>query len=98
MPGLKANTAGMDMNSQNTIASSEELQNILSSLRANVDGLLSIWRGPSATEFNNSYLEQADNFNKFAILLNDLGVAIGKSANILNRAEEDNEAAGAHLF
>ena len=98
MSGLQANTGAMNANGQATVASSEYLQNELSSLRANVASLLSIWKGLSATEFNNSYLAQANNFNKFAVLLNDLGEAISKSANILNRTEEENADAGAHLF
>ena len=56
MSGLQANTGAMNANGQATVASSEYLQNELSSLRANVDSLLSIWKGLSATEFNNSYL------------------------------------------
>lgn len=98
MSGLHANTAGMDLNGKDTVTNSEYLANELTSLRNNVEGLLTIWRGLSATEFNSSYEEQAANFQAFQQLLNDLGEAIGVSANILNTAEEDNANAGAHLF
>ena len=59
---------------------------------------MSIWRGLSANEFNKSYEVQAQNLNAFQQLLNDLGEAISRGANILNRTEEDNANAGAHLF
>ena len=51
-----------------------------------------------ANEFNKSYEVQAQNLNAFQQLLNELGEAISKGANILNRTEEDNASAGAHLF
>ena len=51
-----------------------------------------------ANEFNKSYEVQAQNLNAFQQLLNDLGEAISRGANILNRTEEDNANAGAHLF
>lgn len=98
MSGLQANTGGMHSNGQSTIANAEYLQNELASLRNNIDNLMNIWRGLSASEFNNSYLEQAQNFDAFRQLLNDLGEGISGGANILNRTEEENASAGAHLF
>ena len=59
---------------------------------------MTIWRGISATEFNNSYQEQAQNLQAFQQLLNELGESISKSAQILNTTEEENAAAGANLF
>lgn len=98
MSGLHADTAAMDVNGRDTVANAEFFQNELSSLRGNVDSLMTIWRGISATEFNNSYLDQAANLDKFGRLLVDLGEAISKSANILNKTEEENASAGSHLF
>lgn len=98
MSGLHADTAAMDVNGRDTVANAEFFQNELSSLRGNVDSLMTIWRGISATEFNNSYLDQAANLDKFGRLLVDLGEAISKSANILNKTEEENASAGLHLF
>lgn len=98
MSGLHADTAGMNTNGKDTVANAEYFSNELSSLRNNVEGLMSIWRGLSATEFNNSYQEQAQNLQAFQQLLNELGEGISKSAQILNTTEEENAAAGANLF
>ncbi len=98
MSGLHADTAGMNTNGKDTVANAEYFSNELSSLRNNVEGLMSIWRGLSATEFNNSYQEQAQNLQAFQQLLNELGESISKSAQILNTTEEENAAAGANLF
>lgn len=96
--GLQARTGAMNQNGRDTVANSEYFQNELSSLRNNVDSLMQIWKGVSANEFNKSYEGQAKNLEDFRILLNDLGESISKGANILNRTEEDNASAGAHLF
>ena len=98
MTGLSVDTGAMDANGKQTVANAEEFANELANLRNNIDGLMTIWRGLSANEFNKSYEVQAQNLNAFQQLLNDLGEAISKGANILNRTEEDNASAGAHLF
>lgn len=98
MSGLSVNTGAMDANGKQTVANAEEFANELANLRNNIDGLMTIWRGLSANEFNKSYEVQAQNLNSFQQLLNELGEAISKGANILNRTEEDNASAGAHLF
>ena len=96
--GLHVSTADMNKNGKDTVASSEEFASELSSLRANVDGLMSIWNGIAANEFNKTYEEQATNLQAFQQLLNELGEAIQHGANILNKTEEENASAGAHLF
>lgn len=98
MSGLSVNTGAMDANGKQTVANAEEFANELANLRNNIDGLMTIWRGLSANEFNKSYEVQAQNLNAFQQLLNELGEAISKGANILNTTEEDNASAGAHLF
>ena len=98
MSGLHADTAAMNNNGKETVTNAEYFSNELSSLRNNIDGLMTIWRGMSATEFNKSYEEQAQNLQAFQQLLNELGAGISQSASILNRAEEENAAAGSNLF
>lgn len=98
MSGLHADTAAMNNNGRDTVTNAEYFSNELSSLRNNIDGLMTIWRGISATEFNNSYEQQAQNLQAFQQLLNELGEGISQSANILNRTEEENAAAGSNLF
>ena len=98
MSGLHADTSAMNMNGKDTVANAEYFSNELANLRNNIDGLMTIWRGLSATEFNNSYEAQAQNLQAFQQLLNDLGESISQGANILNKTEEDNASAGSHLF
>lgn len=96
--GLHADTAGMNNNGKETVANAEYFANELASLRNNIDSLMTIWRGLSATEFNKSYQEQAQNLQAFQDLLNELGEKISRGANILNQTEEENASAGARLF
>ena len=96
--GLQARTGEMNNNGRDTVANSEYLQNEITSLRNNEEGLMGIWKGLSANEFDKSYQGQEKNLSDFQILLNDLGESISKGASILNRTEEDNASAGAHLF
>lgn len=98
MAGLQANTGAMNTNGKDTVANAELFANEISSLRTNVDGLMTLWRGLSANEFQKSFEAQAENLNRFGALLNELGEAISQGANILNRTEEDNASAGAHLY
>ena len=96
--GLHVSTAEMSKNGRETVANADYFSTELNSLRTNVEGLMTIWNGLSANEFNKSYEEQAHNLQQFQQLLNELGEAIGRSANILNKTEEENASAGAHLF
>ncbi len=98
MTGLYANTSAMNNNGRDTVAQAEHFATELTSLRSNVERLMTIWKGLSANEFNGSYEEQSRNLNNFQQLLNDLGEGISKSAEILNRTEEENASAGSHLF
>ena len=98
MSGLYADTGAMNTNGKDTVAKAEYFANELSSLRGNVERLMTIWIGLSANEFNKSYEEQSRNLDEFQRLLNELGEGISKSAEILNRAEEENASAGSHLF
>lgn len=98
MAGLQVNAGAMNNNGNETVTNAEYFANEISSLRANVDGLMTLWRGLSANEFHKSFEAQAENLNRFSALLVELGEAISRGANILNKAEEDNAAAGARLF
>ncbi len=98
MSGLHADTSAMNTNGKDTVANAEYFSNELASLRNNISGLMTIWRGLSANEFNKSYEEQDQNLQAFQQLLNELGESISKGAEILNRTEEENASAGANLF
>ena len=98
MSGLHVDVAAMDMNGRETVAAAEEFDRELSSLRNNVEGLMSIWSGLSANEFNKNYERQAQNLQAVQQLLTELGEAISKSASILSQAEEENATAGRNLF
>ena len=96
--GIRVNTDAMNMNGIRTVDAADEFNSELTSLSNNVEGLMSIWHGLSANEFNKSYEQQAQNLQAFQQLLNELGEAISKGASILNQTEEDNAAAGRNLF
>ena len=98
MTGLHANTGAMNTNGRDTVANAEYFASELSSLRNNIENLMTIWIGLSASEFNKSYEEQSRNLNAFQQLLNELGEGISRGAEILNRTEEENASAGSHLF
>ena len=55
MAGLQANTGAMNTNGKDTVANAELFANEISSLRTNVDGLMNLWRGLSANEFQKSF-------------------------------------------
>ncbi len=98
MSGLSVNTGAMSQNGSNTVSNAGYLQTELTSLARNVESLMGIWKGASASAFNQSFQEQSRNFEAFRLLLNDLGEAVTKAADILNRTEEENASAGARLF
>ena len=98
MSGLHVDTSAMNMNGKETVTNAEYFANELTNLRNNIEGLMAIWKGLAANEFQKSYEEQANNLLEFQRLLDELGEAISHSANILNQTEEDNANAGAHLF
>ena len=98
MSGLSVNTGAMNANGKDTVANAEYFATELNSLQNNINGLMTIWRGPAASEFNTSYQEQAQNLDAFRQLLNDLGESISAGARVLNDTEEENASAGAHLF
>ena len=98
MSGLHVDSGGMNNNGRTTVANAGYLQNELASLSHNMDGLMSIWKGLSANEFNQSYQQQAKTFNDFRQLLDELGEKISTASQILNRTEEENASAGSRLF
>lgn len=98
MAGLHADTGAMNTNGLDTVANAEFLSGELNSLRNNIEGLMTLWRGLSANEFNKSYEEQANNLEAFRQLLNDLGERISAGAAVLNRTEEENASAAANLI
>jgi WXG100 family type VII secretion target len=98
MSGLHADTAAINTNGNETVNQAYSFSEELTSLQNNIEGLMTIWRGLSANEFNNSYQEQAQNLQAFQQLLNDLGESISKGSQILNNTEEENAAAGSNLF
>lgn len=96
--GLHAITADMTKNGTDTVEHASDFLTELNSLNTNIEGLRAIWRGSAADDFYQSYESQANSLKQFQVLLDDLGVAIGKSADILIKTEEENASAGANLF
>ena len=54
MSGLHADTAAMNNNGKDTVANADYLEQELNSLRSNIEGLMTIWKGMSASEFSSS--------------------------------------------
>lgn len=98
MSGLHANTGEMSANGNSTIEKASEFANELRSLQGNIDNLMSIWKGPAANSFSSAYQEQANNFNQFQALLNELGEKIVTASNTLNAAEEEASSEVGNLF
>lgn len=98
MSGLHANTGGMDVDGTNTVANAELFATELGSLQSNISGLLTIWHGPAAAEFNKAYEDQNHNLQAFQQLLSELGGAISSGAGILNDTEEENAARASGLY
>lgn len=66
------------------------LESLMSSLRSN-------WTGDSATEYNTSYDEVKNVFDRFQRLLDDLGIGVGNAGTIMANNEEDSTAAAGKL-
>ena len=47
MSGLHADTGAMNMNGKDTVTNSEYFGNERASLRNNIEGLMTLWRGPT---------------------------------------------------
>lgn len=98
MSGLHADTGAMSSNGTSTIQCAEAYANELRSLKGNMENLMTIWTGPAATKFNEAYTAQAENFDAFQQLLNELGEKIVEASNTLNNTEEDNASGVNGLF
>ncbi len=96
--GLHADTAGIDTEGLKTISYSEDFYSNLRDLRQNIEGLMGIWKGLSSQKFYDSFAIEEKELLSFQSLLNQLGEAIRQGATILQKTEEENADAGAHLF
>ena len=96
--GLFANTVDMNKNGTDTVEHAGNFLTELNSLRTQVEELMAIWKGQSATEFYTSYDALANKLENFQQILDDLGIAIGEGATILRNTEEENAHEGANLF
>ena len=88
--GLEVSTSAMNTRGEETVNAAFELMTEINSLASNVEELMGIWSGPSATAFNNSFEQEKNNLSRFKDLLDELGVNISKGAAILNKTEEAN--------
>lgn len=98
MSGLHVDASNMNTQGVNTVNNSQVLGDEISALKTNVDNLMTIWRGPAASEFNNVVEEQIDYLQQFRDLLNELGDKISEGARHFNDVEEDNASMASHLF
>ena len=66
MSGLHADTGSMNTRGKETVSNAELFENEIGSLNNNIAELMTIWRGLSANEFKDSFLEQHENLEKFS--------------------------------
>lgn len=98
MSGLHVDASNMNTQGVNTVNNSEVLGDEISALKANVENLMTIWRGPAASEFNGVVDEQVANLQEFKNLINTLGEKISEGARHFNDVEEENSSMASHLF
>lgn len=98
MSGLHVDASNMNNQGVNTVNNSEHLGDEIGALKANVENLMTIWRGPAASEFNGVVNEQIDNLLEFRYLLNNVGEKISEGARYFSDVEEENTTLASHLF
>lgn len=98
MSGLHVDSSNMNTQGINTVNNSEALDDEIGALRTNVDNLMTIWKGPAASEFNEVVNEQIGFLQEFKELLNTLGEKISEGARQFNDVEEENASMASHLF
>lgn len=98
MSGLHVDASNMNTQGINTVNNSESLGDEIGALKTNVENLMTIWRGPAASEFNGVVDEQIANLQEFRDLLNTLGEKISEGARHFNDVEEENASMASHLF
>ena len=98
MSGLHVDAGTMNAQGMNTISAAHDLQNQIGNLNAKVEGLMMIWRGPSAQEFKTAFDQQLNNLRSFQELLNELGERITAGARKFDQNEEENIARASGLF
>lgn len=98
MPGLHVDASSMNTQGVNTVNNSESLGDEIGALRTNVENLMTIWKGPAASEFNGVVDGQIANLQEFRNLLNTLGEKISEGARYFSDVEEENASRASHLF
>lgn len=98
MNGIHVDSELMREKGIGTVKSAEDLEAQVNSLKANMDELMTIWKGPAAEGFQTAVNEQVSNLNQFKELLNTLGEKIIDGANRFNETEEANANQASKLF
>ena len=96
--GLHVDFVEMDHQGNKTIASAEDLNTQITSLKNNMQELMNIWNGNAATQFQGAVEGQVTNLNQFKDLLNELGEKIVEGAKDFNATDEENAARANNLF
>ncbi len=96
--GIYVSPEVMEEQGNNTVALANQLEGQINQLKVSKNALLDIWRGASATSFNESVELQLNNLNSFKDLINELGEKIITGAHTFSDAEEANAAEGRSLF
>lgn len=98
MAGLHVNAEVMHSQGVSTMNLSQELGTQIESLNANIDSLMTIWKGAAADQFRQATAPQIQNLRKFQELLDLLGQKIVDGAGRFDQVEQENVDRARNLF
>lgn len=98
MAGLRVNAEVMHSQGVSTMNLSQELGTQIENLNANIDSLMTIWKGASADQFRQATAPQIQNLRKFQELLDTLGQKIVDGAGRFDQVEQENVDRARNLF
>lgn len=96
--GLHVQSGLMSQDGANTINSANDFLTQIRGLESSVTELLSIWRGPAAGAFRNSFDSKTGELMAFKNLLETRGENIQTASNILQNNEDELTARANTMF
>ncbi len=88
--GIKVSPETMKMHGEKAGRMTEEFKSKINNLNSYKNGLMQIWKGPSATEFDSAADIQVRKLNEFQSVLEEMSIKIKEGAATFERTEEEN--------
>ena len=88
--GLKVSPEVMKEHGETAAKMSEDFKTKINDLKNSKNGLMQIWRGPSATEFDEAVDIQTGKLEEFEGILADMAQKIKEGADNYETTEEEN--------